>query len=275
MSEVKELHVAIGPNEFSEVFTDNYANEQIAWYGIDEYKKDAITIISKPLVGRCDHYLHKSFEVGDTVSPVMFIDKELWMSLTPMEIQSAAYAISYAEGIVGTGGLGMGYFALSVAENPDVYQVDVYENNPDVIKYFTSTFSNREGFEKINIIEGDIRDNLKNKTYDLFFNDIYQTMLPDEVIYDIYNFTRDNTISKYLFWGYELAVWSAAVHNILDDKLNITNSDIDFGLTEYFRGFISDEERHGLSKGGWDLPDAEFTEKIVKAMFITHGEMLP
>jgi hypothetical protein len=60
---------------------------------------------------------------GDTV----------WMSVTPMELESQAHHIFAAYGTVLIGGLGMGVAAWNAAQKPEVTRVIVVEVNPYVI----------------------------------------------------------------------------------------------------------------------------------------------
>jgi hypothetical protein len=134
--------------------------------------------------------------------PMFQIDGKTWMSLTPMEIQSAFVPIMCANGVVGTSGLGLGYFALRAAAKPEVDRVYAYEIDPRVIRYFNECYHDREGFDKIHIIEGDVR-NCKGNEYDFFFMDTYLTMLPDETLTDAREFTQRNSVKRYHFWGQE------------------------------------------------------------------------
>jgi hypothetical protein len=58
--------------------------------------------------------------------PVLRLNGELWMSLTPMEVQSAFMPIHLAHGRVGTAGLGFGYFVQRVLQKSNVDRVVVY-----------------------------------------------------------------------------------------------------------------------------------------------------
>lgn len=203
----QKLKVAEAPMTLTvNPFKDNFLQKEIAFYRLVDYDVDGIKIITKTVNGRLGEYLNKAFHI-DVKFPVMFIDDELWMSLSFAEVQSHYLPIKYANGVVGTGGLGMGYFTLRAAAKYNVDRVDVYEMNPRVIQFFKDSFSRRKGFKKINFIEGDVRVNLKGKEYDFFFMDIYQSMeLNQWVIDDIINSTEYSTIIHYHFWGLERVV---------------------------------------------------------------------
>jgi len=125
------------------------------------------------------------------------------MSLTWMEVQSCFLAIELSYGEVGLGGLGLGYVPLRIASKDDVDFVDVYEIDPRIIKYFTTTFHDRPEYKKINIIEGDARKLLRDKYYDYVFMDIYKSLLMDEMLDDIPLFVGNNDIPNYMFWTKE------------------------------------------------------------------------
>jgi hypothetical protein len=72
--------------------------------------------------------------------PVLRLDGKVWMSLTPMEVQSNFMAIRLAHGRVGTGGLGLGYFVQRVLEKPEVEHVVAYELREEVLELYRRTF---------------------------------------------------------------------------------------------------------------------------------------
>lgn len=264
---------------FKGVFDNEYARHEIEWYGLREAKHGSVELRPRILTGRQDNYLSKEYHIGGIEVPILYRDNELWMSLTPMEVQSAAYALATAYGDIATTGLGMGYYALRAAGSDAVDSVDVYEISQDVIDFFNASFSDRPGFEKINILQGDVRELMKGKTYDHVFIDPYQDMLPDEVITDIELFYSENEIGMYLFWGYEFVVWAGieqgllsrsndfVVDDLADEGVGI--ADLNFVLREYFQEFMRDEERLNLAKTGWDLPDDEFVEEALR-MIVAH-----
>jgi len=189
-------------------FSDRYAQQQVDWYSLKDYVANGseVKVHSAPLRGRADEYFNKRFWTGEFDVPMMRINGKLWMSITPLEVQSMILPIQRAWGYVGTGGLGMGYFALKCAEKDEVKQIKVWEHNPHVIKFFNSSFSHRKGFEKIQIIEEDVRQ-IKEQQFSYFFMDIYQTQLPDEVLDDTNNFYKNgNDAGQYDFWCQEWAI---------------------------------------------------------------------
>jgi len=67
-----------------------------------------------------------------------------------------------------------------------------------VVEFFKENFNRKEGYEKINVIVGDIHETLKDKKYDFFFMDIYKDMeLSDEILKDRRDILKNNKIKLY------------------------------------------------------------------------------
>jgi spermidine synthase len=200
--------------------------------------------------------------VGDLYVPVLTIDGNVWMSLTPMEIQSAHVPLSLSEGRVGTSGLGLGYFTLLAAESESVESVTVFEINDQIIEYFTESFKDRECFDKIEIVKGDVRETMKGYTFDTFFADHYQNLLDEEIPEDIRLLTKNNKIECYRFWGQELAYFAANNLGMFNRRKEIP------GFTHidsfFFSDFFVSKERAGLART--DVDDPEYVEEAIKAL---------
>jgi len=234
-------------------FLNSFIEQEVKFYGLSTYQNGNVEVVHKNPSGRLDDYLNVNFVIGHPEIPVLYIEKKLWMSLTRAEIQGQFVPILMSYGKVGIGGLGLGYVVLRIAEKENVEQIDVYEINPDIISFFKKNFCHRSGFEKINFIQGDIRQNLKNKEYDFFFNDIYQTLLPEEIIDDIALFTTNNKIEEYRFWGLELVKLVLINNNY--SYLTITKEE-----KEFFRLWSKSEG----SKMRLVFEDVEFCEEIIE-----------
>lgn len=197
-------------------FFDEYVKREIKEYGLSEYYKNGIKIDVISILGRCDDYLNVNFRIGDLEGLRFQINNHLWMSLTPMEIQSHYIPILRAKGNIAVGGLGMGYYLLKVMKKSVVFSIDVYESEQSVVDFFKENFSNRNGFDKVKFIVSDARKMLKKKKYDFVYMDIYSDVLPDEVITDKKLFTEGNTIKEYHFWCQEKIVKAAYEKGIID-----------------------------------------------------------
>jgi len=187
-------------------------NKEIEWMAVPVYDKDGVKTEYMDMQGVCPEYFNKQFWLGELTIPRLKIDGRTWMSLTPMEIQSAWVPLSLAEGRVGTGGCGMGYFAIAAAADDSVDEVLVYENDPRVIKFFNEVYEDREEFCKITVMEQDVRE-LKGEQFDMFFMDIYPAMLGEEVLTDMSRFKQDNCVSTYRYWGQERVF----LHSLVED----------------------------------------------------------
>lgn len=208
--------------QFPNPFTDAYWHEELAFYGRP-------TVLPPPpmrldyttIQGRCDDFLSVNMRFDDTKFPRLCEHGSIWMSLTPMEVQSAALAIVLASGHVVTGGLGLGYYVLRVAAKAKVTRITVYERSQDLIDWFKAAFSDREGFDKIEFVHGDMRENCQGHKADLAFVDIYDTILPDEVVTDARLLRRRNKFGQYIYWGWERAWYDALRHRVVKSALFI------------------------------------------------------
>jgi len=193
-------------------FTVEYFNQELAFYCPKPYEKNGLKLELKLITGcaRMDDFFSvRLVGPGDlTAIPILSLDGHLWMSITPMELQSAWVAIRRFSGHVVTAGLGMGYIALRLAAKEDITKVMVYERDERVVEFFLETQAGRPELDKIDIIQcEDARTAFKGVDCDWVFMDLYDTLLPNEAIEDVALFTGQNTIrQEYRFWGQEKAL---------------------------------------------------------------------
>ena len=94
-------------------------------------------------------FFEKSFKF-----PAVLEDGNEWMTLTPVDLDTCEEAIAAAHGRVVTFGLGLGYYAYMVSENPSVEKILVVEKSPEVIELFSTLilpqFPNKEKVEIVN-----------------------------------------------------------------------------------------------------------------------------
>ena len=236
-------------------FTDEYVKAEIAWFGAKDYQKGKISVKNTPIIGRCDDFLNVNYrDDKNMVCPLFRIDGHIWMSLTPMEIESQYRHIQNAKGFVAILGLGMGYATLSIAQKENVASVVVYEKNEDVVAYFEEVCAGRKGYEKIRIVVGDVRDTLVGQKHDFVYADIYHSMAEDAMLDDYVHFTKNNNIGKYQFWSEEL-MWFHAV------KIGaIESDDLPQDIQEYFEMYDVTEK----SELRMNYSDRAFTEKFLE-----------
>lgn len=214
-------------------FTDSYWESEIQSLGLKKttFHMERIEVSWFKLAGRCDDYLNSNIRFNKTKIPRLIIDNKTWMSLTPMEIQSAALAIHRAVGHVVTLGLGLGYYTMRAAAKPEVSLVTVFEKDPLVIEWFQGAYAGRPELAKVKIIEGDARKLFQGVTCDFVFSDIYEALLPDEALTDVKLFRRNNSIGSYHYWGLEKAVLEMITKKIIGIKRLMIGED----MYTYFR----------------------------------------
>jgi SAM-dependent methyltransferase len=238
------------------VFSDQYIKDQLEFYNGKPWSKENVAISIESPSGRIDDYLNINFRKSLPPTPILRIDGGIWMSLTPMELQSAHVPICRATGHVVTGGLGLGYFVLACMANENVTSITVYEINPIIIEYFKESFSDREGFEKVTFVEGDMRELFKDQECDFAFIDIYQTLCPDELITDASQFLNNNIIGEYRVWGQEKIMFEGLNNEI--------HCEVSYEDKMFFIEFL-ESEFVGLYREGLNT---DYIEKALDALGI-------
>lgn len=203
------------------IFEKEYQQQEIDFYlgkmNGKTYNKNGIELYVKEgkKIMRLDGSLYKGFNIDELEEfPTLKIDQEIWMSLTPMEIETHYVPIQKAKGRVGVAGLGAGYYALRIAEKEEVEEVVVYEINERVIEFFNDMFGEQP---KIKIIKQDFRE-IKNEQYDFFYNDIYLTMLEEKAIEDTAHFLNDNNVQDYHFWTMDVMIFQMIDNGVYFDE---------------------------------------------------------
>jgi hypothetical protein len=243
-------------------FTDEFMVQEIKFMGLSKGQKpltkmEGIEIRHTEITYRCDDYLNKNWRAEVMVCPIFFIDGMLWMSLTPMEVESNYLAWQCSEGVVGMGGLGIGYTTLRAASKDEVTKVLVFEEDMRVVKLFKSQYADRPEMDKIVFVMGDARETMKDYTFDFVYMDIYQTMLPDEAFSDVELFRSQNKIKRYKFWGQEKVVLAALEEHIMDV------GDLDFETQNYLSMWMRTEKSNMYAGYYGDIEeDAAALEEI-------------
>lgn len=253
---------------FANPFTDEFVENEVSFYNLpQQYSKDRVMVKMVQPQGQLDDYLNRNWRITDLLVPALYVDGKIWMSLTFMEIQSAFVPITMAAGVVGTAGLGLGYFPLRAASSPEVEEVHVYELNPRVIRFFKDTFRGRPEMEKITIHEGDVRkEALYNKrkkgpSFDFFFMDVYRTLLPDEVISDIHLFQEEGSIEDYRFWGEERVILDSFMNS---ERPNASMVDRIFIKTWQDTPFNPEDEDEGTMDQYYrEMTDEEYRQNTL------------
>lgn len=137
--------------------------------------------------------------------------QNIWMRLTPLEIQGSYFAIKMAKGKVGVVGLGLGYVVEEMAKKDSVEEITVYEISQEVIDLYYSNFSKNP---KIKIICGDAFE-AESKKFDFFYVDIYEYKLTSKVVKDYKDFNNIHDIEEYSFFGMEHFLLSCSYTEIV------------------------------------------------------------
>lgn len=106
----------------------------------------------------------------------------LFMSDTDMERRTNAHFVTWANGDVLIGGLGLGMIVLAIQDKPDVKSITIIEKEPDVISMIEAQ-PRMQFNEKVKIICGDVFTwkPAKGQKFDCIYMDIWPCI--DEDVY--------------------------------------------------------------------------------------------
>lgn len=127
--------------------------------------------------------------------------KDIWMNISPNEINTMQPSIDEAYGNVLVFGLGLGYYAFMVSLKKDVKSVTIIEKDANIIKIFKDNlykfFPNKD---KIQIIQDDAYNYINNgKKYDYCFIDLWHN--PEDGLPMYLKFKKlEKANTKYSYW---------------------------------------------------------------------------
>ena len=129
---------------------------------------------------------------------------QVWMTVTPNEINTIQPAVRQSHGRVLTYGLGLGYYAFHCLMKADVESVTVVEKNPAVIDVFTRHllpfFPRRED---LHIIQADAFDYAENvmpyEHFDTVFTDLWRDVMDGVPLYQRMK-ALETPGPRYLYW---------------------------------------------------------------------------
>jgi len=167
--------------------------------------------------------------------PMLMRGKETWMSVTPLEVESAEIGIRLARGHVLVMGLGMGWAAMATAIREEVTAVTVVEHDPDVLALHRELdlFAQLpdEARAKLRIVEGDAYRYAPEAPIDLLMPDIWLPLINDGRVEEVRTMQANAHARAVYFWGQELEIARHAKASGRDpDKAGITATIADFGL---------------------------------------------
>ena len=172
----------------AEAFQENPYYKNISFHESIEGSCKLSNFVYAPCEGFvCDDFVCKDdgriipqigFFMEEFAYPAICEGDQIWMSITPNEINTMKDPVENALGRVLTYGLGLGYFAYMVSQKETVESVTVVEMNQNVIDLFTKYLLPKfEHPEKICVIHGDALKFAENSwekgAYDVVFADLW------------------------------------------------------------------------------------------------------
>lgn len=129
---------------------------------------------------------------------------EVWMSVTPYEINTMKKAINNAKGKVLVFGLGLAYYPFMISIKEEVSSIVIVENNEKIINYIKSNLIDKFPHkDKITIIKDDMFSYIKKAKlddFDYLFVDTYHFAIEGAVHYfDLLPYLNNVKI-EYDFW---------------------------------------------------------------------------
>jgi len=142
------------------------------------YRANEFTIFNEPSQ---DSNLIKKYTIGIFDNPaytyLLRNNDFVWMSINPMEINTAERAIQNAHGKVLVLGGGLGYYPYMVSLKDDVTSVTIVEENKIIKDILEISIIPQFNNKKVQIIQDNAYEYIKNnvaKKYDSIFIDIWQ-----------------------------------------------------------------------------------------------------
>ena len=139
---------------------------------------------------------------------------EVWMSMTPMEVESQEIGIAAAHGHTVVLGLGMGWAAANVALNPAVKRVTVVERDPDIVALVDALgiFAQLPDTarRKIDIVVDDALAWRPDSPVDTLLADIWLKVAEPQKWADVRRMCDNIRPASLYFWGQEMELWRLA-----------------------------------------------------------------
>ena len=164
-------------------------------------------------VAVCDGYFTGSQVVNGLV--LLIRRQDVWMSLTPLEIESQQIGIDFARGHVAIFGLGMGWAAAASALRPEVEKVTVVEMDDEILALHDALglferLPDGVG-EKVEIVHGDALEWKPDRPVDLLVPDIWLDMVSWGRAEEVHDMQANVGAEAVYFWGQELELARHAV----------------------------------------------------------------
>lgn len=138
----------------------------------------------------------------------LFKDNVLWMSTTPMELESQQHAIEEFSGHVGIGGGGMGITAYNAALKDSVTAITIFEIDPAIIDFVErqADLLQWPNWNKVKWVNADIRTmkGYYGPPIDFLWVDIWENLGEKKAIGDTIKLQAKVRAKKVGWWGMEL-----------------------------------------------------------------------
>lgn len=156
--------------------------------------------------------------------------KQIWMSITPHEINTMKKSIQECSGNCVVLGLGLGYYPYMISLKEDVKSITIIEKDRSIIeifnKYILPQFEHKE---KIKIIETDGFEYVKNMECDYCFIDLWHDEIDGLPMYEKFLKLEKENI-RYSYWIEDsfIAIVRRCLINLLNEQyFTFTNAKYD------------------------------------------------
>ena len=139
-----------------------------------------------------------------TENYLLMRDNRVWMSLSPVEIESLAPHLAHMRGHVVIAGLGMGLALYNALLRPAVRQITVLECDSEVIALFTAMMPRDiSGSGRFSIEQVDARDWRTAESVEYLYADIWDKIGAPEALADTRTICRNLRPKSAGYWGME------------------------------------------------------------------------
>ena len=139
-----------------------------------------------------------------TENYLLMRDNRVWMSLSPVEIESLAPHVAHMRGHVVIAGLGMGLALYNALLRPAVRQITVLELDSEVITLFAAIMRpDMAGSGRFSIEQVDARDWRTTESVDFLYADIWDKIGALEAAADMRIMCRNMRPKSAGYWGME------------------------------------------------------------------------
>ncbi|NYT40275.1 hypothetical protein HZY97_05875 [Sphingomonas sp. R-74633] len=142
--------------------------------------------------------------------PALLRGDDVWMSLSPMEIESQEIGLALSHGHVVIMGMGMGWAAMAAALRDEVTRVTVVERDSDVLAIHRELdlFAQLPDAAraKLRIVQADALEWQADVPVDLLMPDIWLPIVSDGRVEEVRRMQANVQAAEIYFWGQELEI---------------------------------------------------------------------